>query len=81
MGFKKIDSRHTFAELALESSMDKNRSLDTLMHMNKVIDWSNIERLLLEYYNTGKSNEGADAYPPLMLFKHCCSKSGFAPEK
>jgi len=69
MGFKKIDPELTFAELALESSMDKNRSLDTLMHMNKVIDWSKIERLLLEYYNTGKSNEGADAYPPLMLFK------------
>jgi IS5 family transposase len=69
MGFKKIDSTITFAEISLSSSMEKNRSLSTLMHVNTVIDWNKIESLILEYYKTGKSNEGADAYPPLMLFK------------
>ena len=38
MGFKKIDPKLTFAEIAFASSMEKNRSLDTLMNMNAVID-------------------------------------------
>ncbi len=57
------------AEIALTSSMDKNRSLDTLMNMNSLIDWSKIEKLLLKHYKIGKSNEGADAYSPIVLFK------------
>jgi len=69
MGFKKTDSKLTFAELALAPSMEKNRSLDTLMGMNNIIDWSKIESILLKYYKIGFSNEGADAYPPLVLFK------------
>ena len=69
MGLKKSDPKLTFAELALASSMEKNRSLDTLMNMNDIIDWTQIEPILLKYYPIGTSNEGADAYPPLMLFK------------
>ena len=69
MGFKKIESKIGFAELALSSSMAKNRSLKTLEQMNKVIDWSKIESILMKHYKIGISNEGADAYPPLMLFK------------
>lgn len=69
MGFKKIESKIGFAELALSSSMAKNRSLKTLEQMNKVIDWSKIESNLMKHYKIGVSNEGADAYPPLMLFK------------
>jgi hypothetical protein len=38
MAFKKIESKSGFAELALLSSMDKNRTLKTLEQMNKVID-------------------------------------------
>jgi len=49
--------------------MDKNRTLKTLEQMNKVIDWSRIEKILKKYYKVGISTEGADAYPPLMLFK------------
>ena len=69
MAFKKIESKIGFAELALSSSMDKNRTLKTLEQMNKVIDWSRIEKILKKYYKVGISTEGADAYPPLMLFK------------
>jgi len=69
MGFKKIDQKMGFAELALASSMEKNRSLQTLEQLNKVINWSKIENILLKHYKIGKSKEGADAYPPLMLFK------------
>ena len=69
MAFKKIESKIGFAELAFSSSMDKNRTLKTLEQMNKVIDWSSIEKILKKYYKIGFSTEGADAYPPLMLFK------------
>jgi len=33
------------------------------------IDWSRIEAILLSHYNVGTKGEGADAYPPLLLFK------------
>ena len=69
MAFKKIESKIGFAELALSSSMDKNRTLRTLEQMNNVIDWTMIEKILKKYYKVGFSAEGADAYPPLMLFK------------
>lgn len=69
MGFKTIDRNLGFADLALASSMEKNRSLSTLKQLDKVIDWSRIEIALMSHYQVGYSNEGADAYPPLMLFK------------
>jgi len=37
--------------------------------INKFVTWKNIAALLLKFYNVGRSNEGADAYPPLMLLK------------
>ena len=37
--------------------------------MNKVIDWTRVEKIMMNYYKVGTSNEGADAYLPLMLFK------------
>ena len=33
------------------------------------VDWSSIESLLLRNYPVGKSFEGNDAYPPLILMK------------
>jgi IS5 family transposase len=69
MGFKRIDRNLGFADLALASSMEKNRSLSTLKQLDKVIDWAEIDGILMAHYDVGFSNEGADAYPPLMLFK------------
>ena len=37
--------------------------------INSVVNWQNIEALLLEYYEQGKSTQGADAYQPLTLLK------------
>jgi len=40
------------------------------MHdIRKSIDWNRIEDILMSHYTVGTSNEGADAYPPLLLFK------------
>lgn len=69
MGYKKVDKGISFAEVALLRSMENNRSVEMMERINKAVAWENIEALLHEYYPTGQSHEGADAYHPLMLLK------------
>jgi IS5 family transposase len=69
MGYKRIDRSMTFAEVSLLTSMEHNRSLKRLEKINTVINWSQVEEILLSQYTVGTSREGADAYPPLMLLK------------
>jgi IS5 family transposase len=69
MGYKRVDRNMTFAEVSLLTSMEHNRSLKRLEKINQVIDWSQVEEILLSQYTVGTSREGADAYPPLMLLK------------
>ena len=69
MGYKRIDRNMTFAEVSLLTPMEHNRSLKRLEKINQVIDWSQVEEILLLQYTVGTSREGADAYPPLMLVK------------
>jgi hypothetical protein len=57
------------ADLAVTNTLENNRSVKMMEKINRVVNWQNIEALLLEYYEQGKSTQGADAYPPLMLFK------------
>jgi hypothetical protein len=37
--------------------------------INNTINWVRVESILLSHYTVGTSEEGAHAYPPLMLFK------------
>jgi len=69
MGYKRIGKVISFADLAVSKSLKHNRSLTMMNKINTLISWKNIEALLLEYYDVGRSAEGADAYPPLMLLK------------
>jgi len=69
MGYKKMDQSLGFADLALKSSLKHNRSLKTMEKLNKAINWSRIESILINHYTVGTSKEGADAYLPLLLFK------------
>jgi IS5 family transposase len=69
MGYKKMDPSLTFADLALESSLQHNRSLKFMQKLDSAINWSRVERILLSHYTIGTSGQGADAYPPLLLFK------------
>jgi hypothetical protein len=69
MGFKKMDSTLGFADFALSSSLEHNRSLKLMVKLDKSIEWSRIESILMGHYTIGTSGEGADAYPPLLLFK------------
>ncbi|MBU2621950.1 MAG: transposase [Proteobacteria bacterium] len=69
MGFKKASQDMNFAEFLLKSSMKKNRCLDNLSKINKLLNWDSIEEILVKYYSIGRSIKGAGAYPPLLLFK------------
>ena len=69
MGYKDFRDSYSFADLAVGKSLENSRSLKRMEQINKVVNWQNVEALLMEYYDVGKSKEGADAYPPLMLLK------------
>ena len=69
MGFKKMDTNIGFADFALASSLKHNRSLKLMEKLNDAIDWTRVETILFNHYTVGTSGEGADAYPPLLLFK------------
>ena len=69
MGFKNIKKEFSFADVVLESSKKNNRSIQKMRHLNKSINWNRVEDVLMSHYTVGTSNEGADAYPPLLLFK------------
>lgn len=69
MGFKKMKNEFSFADLVLESSKKNNRSIKKMQNLRKSINWNRVEDILMSHYTVGTSNEGADAYPPLLLFK------------
>jgi len=64
-----MDSKYSFADVTLRRSMDHNRSLERMERINAVIDLSRVEEVLRKHYSIGRSAEGADAYPPLLLLK------------
>jgi len=69
MAFKKMDQNLGFADLTLKNSLKHNRSLETMEKLNKAINWLKVQEILLNHYTVGTSGEGADAYPPMLLFK------------
>jgi len=69
MGFKKMDQSRSFADFALQNSLKHNRSLKNMEKLNQSIVWDRVNTILLSHYTVGTSSEGADAYPPLLLYK------------
>ena len=65
MGYKDLGKEISFADLAVSKSLEHNRSLKIMNRINKVVNWTNIDTLLREHYEVGRSKEGADAFPPL----------------
>ena len=61
IGYKKMDLSLTFADLALESSLQHNRSLKFMQKLDSAINWSRVERILLSHYMIGTGGQGADA--------------------
>lgn len=60
MGYKRMGENLSFADLAVSKSLDHNRTLKMLEKIGKVIEWENIDALLLEHYKVGTRKEGAD---------------------
>jgi IS5 family transposase len=79
MGFKNMDREISFADLILKDSMYKNRCLNRLSYISGSIDWDRINSVLMNHYRVGTSREGADAYPPLILFKCMLLQKWFHP--
>jgi IS5 family transposase len=69
MGFKRTTRSLDFADLALAACLEQNRSIKYMQQLSNSINWSRVEAILLSHYTVGTSEEGARAYPPLMLFK------------
>lgn len=69
MGFKKIDINFSFVDLALSNSLEHNRAIERMQQINAAVDWSRIDPILIRNYPVGKSHEGNEAYPPLLLLK------------
>ena len=67
MGFKNMETNLTFTDLSLASSIEKNRAIQRMEHINTIVNWSRIENLLIKHYPVGKSFVGTDAYLPLIL--------------
>lgn len=61
MTYKRIEASVSFAGIAVEKYADKNRSMQFLSQIEKTIDWTAIQVLLLNYYGTGKAQEGERA--------------------
>jgi len=54
----------------VQSYVDKRKIKDTFFtQINTIINWSNIDKLLSNYYAKGESVSGRKAYPALLLFK------------
>ena len=58
MGYKQIGANLSFADLAITKSLEHNRSLKMMEKINDVVEWENIEAILLEHYGVGRSKEG-----------------------
>ncbi len=69
MAYKIIEHNFSFADIAIQSNADKNRSLLFLREINKTINWEPVQTLLIKFYETGKTKEGERACSPLLLFK------------
>jgi len=69
MGFKNMKGSFTFADIALSTSMEKNRAIERMEEINAIVNWAPIEDLLERTYPVGKSAEGSRAYPPVLLMK------------
>ena len=69
MGYKKMKKNLGFADFAMAKSMKHNRSLKLMDKLNTSLNWDKIQSVLMSHYTVGTSAEGADAYPPLLLFK------------
>jgi hypothetical protein len=66
MGFTKMGENLGFVDLSVSKSLEQDHSLKMIEKINAVVECENIEAMLLEHYEVGKSKADADAFFP------CC---------
>jgi len=64
-----METNFSFADISLFSSLEHNRAIRRMEQINAVVNWSRIESLIMRNYPVGKSAEGNEAYPSLILLK------------
>jgi IS5 family transposase len=64
-----MESNLTFTDISLFSSLEHNRAITRMEQINTIVDWSRIENLIMRRYPVGKSHEGNEVWPPLILMK------------
>jgi len=65
--------------MSLSHSLAISNLTGQVEKLNKSIDWIRVEDILMSHYTVGLSGEGADAYPPLLLFKCLLLQKWFRP--
>jgi hypothetical protein len=55
MGYKKWSKEISLADLAVSKSLERNRSLQMMMSIEKVVKWRDVEAVLLEHYEQGRA--------------------------
>ena len=64
MGFKNMKANLTFSlSLSLSNAIEKNSAIKRMEQINRAVNWSKIESLMLRHYPVSKSFEGNDSYP------------------
>ncbi len=63
--------------MAISKSLEHDHSLKMMEKINDFVEWANIKEILLEHYDVGKSKEGADDFPPLLLMKRMLFQKWF----
>ena len=64
MAYKRLGKRLSFADLAVSKLMENNRSVKMMEKIDKVVNWKNVEALLKEYYEVGRSKEARGCLSP-----------------
>ena len=78
MGFKKMDNSLGFADLALASSLEHNRSVKLMEKLDNAIDWTRVETILLSHYTVGPAVRALMLIHRCCCSNACCCKNGFA---
>ena len=63
-----------FADFALASSMKHNRSLKNMEKLDKAIDWSRVDAILMNHYTTRPVKIGFLCQP----YYHCISSQRYS---
>lgn len=69
MAFKEYEKNPTFLDMEIQRAVSHPRNKQSLSEIDATINWTPIEKIVMENYPVGQSELGDKAYPPLMLLK------------